>query len=95
MTRYEIALKSLTKEITDEALLAISLENPDMRFERSAEGSLAIASSGNDYLVKVKTNQPKLYQQIETESNAVALVEMNLINASVIIFVLYHPNHAV
>jgi predicted transposase YbfD/YdcC len=29
----------------------------------------AIASSGNDYLVKVKTNQPTLYQQIETESN--------------------------
>ena len=29
----------------------------------------AIASSGNDYLVKVKTNQPKLYKQIETESN--------------------------
>ena len=29
----------------------------------------AIANSGNDYLVKVKTNQPKLYQQIETESN--------------------------
>ena len=29
----------------------------------------AIAYSGNDYLVKVKTNQPKLYQQIETESN--------------------------
>ena len=29
----------------------------------------AIALSGNDYLVKVKTNQPKLYQQIETESN--------------------------
>ncbi len=29
----------------------------------------AIASSGNDYLVKVKANQPKLYQQIETESN--------------------------
>ncbi len=28
----------------------------------------AIAYSGNDYLVKVKTNQPKLYQQIETES---------------------------
>lgn len=25
--------------------------------------------SGNDYLVKVKTNQPKLYQQIETVSN--------------------------
>ena len=29
----------------------------------------AIAESGNDYLVKVKTNQPKLYQQIETASN--------------------------
>ena len=29
----------------------------------------AIAESGNDYLVKVKTNQPKLYEQIETESN--------------------------
>jgi predicted transposase YbfD/YdcC len=29
----------------------------------------AIANSGNDYLVKVKTNQPKLYQQIETVSN--------------------------
>ena len=29
----------------------------------------AIASSGNDYLVKVKTNQPKLYEQIETASN--------------------------
>lgn len=29
----------------------------------------AIANAGNDYLVKVKTNQPKLYQQIETESN--------------------------
>ena len=28
----------------------------------------ALAESGNDYLVKVKTNQPKLYQQIETES---------------------------
>ncbi len=28
----------------------------------------AIAHSGNDYLVKVKANQPKLYQQIETES---------------------------
>ena len=26
-------------------------------------------SSGNDYLVKVKTNQPKLHKQIETESN--------------------------
>ena len=29
----------------------------------------AIAESGNDYLVKVKANQPKLYQQIETVSN--------------------------
>ncbi len=29
----------------------------------------AIANSDNDYLVKVKTNQPKLYQQIETTSN--------------------------
>ncbi|EGJ34632.1 MULTISPECIES: hypothetical protein [Moorena] len=29
----------------------------------------AIVESGNDYLVKVKKNQPKLYQQIETESN--------------------------
>ena len=29
----------------------------------------AIANSGNDYLVKVKPNQPKLYQQIETASN--------------------------
>ena len=29
----------------------------------------AIAESGNDYLVKVKANQPKLYQQIETGSN--------------------------
>ena len=29
----------------------------------------AIAESGNDYLVKVKTNQPTLYKQIETESN--------------------------
>ncbi|NEO10216.1 ISAs1 family transposase [Moorena sp. SIO3I8] len=29
----------------------------------------AIVKSGNDYLVKVKTNQPKLYQQIETLSN--------------------------
>ena len=28
-----------------------------------------IAESGNDYLVKVKTNQPKLYEQIERESN--------------------------
>ncbi|NEP54234.1 MAG: ISAs1 family transposase [Moorea sp. SIO3C2] len=27
-----------------------------------------IIDSGNDYLVKVKKNQPKLYQQIETES---------------------------
>ena len=25
-----------------------------------------IVESGNDYLVKVKANQPKLYQQIET-----------------------------
>ena len=31
--------------------------------------SSAIANSENDYLVKVKTNQPKLYQQIETVSN--------------------------
>ena len=30
---------------------------------------IAIALSGNDYLVKVKTNQPKLYKQIETASN--------------------------
>lgn len=29
----------------------------------------AIVESGNDYLVKVKMNQPKLYKQIETESN--------------------------
>ncbi len=29
----------------------------------------ASAESGNDYLVKVKTNQPKLYQQIETGAN--------------------------
>ena len=29
----------------------------------------AIALSGNDYLVKVKTNQPKLYEQIEKASN--------------------------
>ena len=28
-----------------------------------------IRESGNDYLVKVKANQPKLYQQIEAESN--------------------------
>ena len=28
----------------------------------------AIVESGNDYLVKVKMNQPKLYEQIETES---------------------------
>lgn len=44
MTSYKIALKSLTNEITDEALLAISSENPDMRFERSAEGRLIIMS---------------------------------------------------
>ncbi|NEP35081.1 hypothetical protein [Moorena sp. SIO3B2] len=31
----------------------------------------AIVESGNDYLVKVKKNQPKLYQQIERESNQV------------------------
>ena len=29
----------------------------------------ALAESGNDYLVKVKANQPKLDQQIETVSN--------------------------
>ncbi|NET82627.1 MAG: hypothetical protein F6J94_12005 [Moorea sp. SIO1F2] len=29
----------------------------------------AVVDSGNDYLVKVKRNQPKLYQQIERESN--------------------------
>lgn len=29
----------------------------------------AIADSGNDYLVKVKGNQPKLYQQIEKQSS--------------------------
>ncbi|OLT61459.1 hypothetical protein BJP37_23060 [Moorena bouillonii PNG] len=29
----------------------------------------AIVESGNDYLVKVKKNPPKLYQQIETDSN--------------------------
>ena len=28
----------------------------------------AIVSSDNDYLIKVKANQPKLYQQIETQS---------------------------
>ena len=28
-----------------------------------------ITELGNDYLVKVKTNQPTLYKQIETESN--------------------------
>ncbi len=28
-----------------------------------------IAESGNDYLIKVKANQPKLYQQIEKQSS--------------------------
>ena len=37
--------------------------------ETSKRSAPRRASSGNDYLVKVKTNQPKLYQQIETESN--------------------------
>ncbi len=38
--------------------------------ERAPSKTLkAIAESGNDYLVKVKTNQPKLYQQIEAESS--------------------------
>lgn len=42
MTSFAIALKTLTEKITDEALLGLSSENPDMRFERNKEGKLII-----------------------------------------------------
>ena len=38
----------------------------------------AIAESGNDYLVKVKANQPKLYQQIARQSTqTIALAQLD------------------
>lgn len=42
MTSYAIATTSLIDQLTDEKLLALSSENPDMRFERNAEGKLII-----------------------------------------------------
>ena len=42
MTSYAIATRSLIDKLTDEKLLALSSENPDMRFERDKEGKLII-----------------------------------------------------
>ena len=42
MTSYAIATTSLIDKLTDEKLLALSSENPDMRFERDKEGKLII-----------------------------------------------------
>ena len=42
MTSYAITTTSLIDKLTDEKLLALSSENPDLRFERNAEGKLII-----------------------------------------------------
>ena len=46
------------------------LKNTVTNYDNAKQNFInCVSASGNDYLVKVKTNQPKLYQQIEAESS--------------------------
>ncbi len=73
MTRYAISTTSLIDKLTDEKLLALSSENPDMRFERNAEGKLIIMPPTGSNTSK---NNSSLLAQIWNWNNKYKLGEV-------------------